>query len=291
MIELGPDEALTYSPEWMKVLIVSHGGQRLHRDGRRSGARAPRRPRRRARGPCPAARGRPRSSAAAGGALGQLVRSSARRTRAGRGRSSASPTSSVSGSSSRSACASTRPIPSPPGESTSTARRRADRDERAAAGRDPLPGPGHRPHGRAASRARSGPAAPLRRRRDRVRREHADGGDLHRRPTAACRRHDPVVACRSSLAGQIVRGLELTLEDGRIVDVDAETGRGRRPRRARDGREARPVSASSRSSPATLASGRPGSRSSTRSSTRTRPATSPTAWVSPTRSRASPARR
>ena len=77
------------------------------------------------------------------------------------------------------------------------------------------------------------------------------------------------------LQGQIVRGLELTLEGGRIVNADAEQGADVvRGELSTD--EAR-VSASSRSSRTSLASGRPGSRSSTRCSTRTRPATSPTA--------------
>ena len=59
--------------------------------------------------------------------------------------------------------------------------------------------------------------------RHRLRREHADRGDLHdSRPGRAegtIRSSMPL-----SLGGQLIRGLEFTFEDGRIVDVDAETG-------------------------------------------------------------------
>ena len=58
---------------------------------------------------------------------------------------------------------------------------------------------------------------------DRVRREHAHRGGVHDARPPPRRGHDPLEhAARPG--GQVVRGLELTFEDGRIVNVEAETG-------------------------------------------------------------------
>ena len=93
-----------------------------------------------------------------------------------------------------------------------------------------------------------------------------------------------------ALLGDIVEGLQLTVRDGKIVDVQADKGadvvRGQLGER-----RARRVLRRARSRRRHVARRRDGtSRSSTRSSTRTRRVTSPTASGSPRSSTASPAR-
>ena len=63
MIELGPDDALTHTPDWMKTRYGSIARSRDDRHDRRPRARAPLRPRRRARRPRADARSSPSSSA------------------------------------------------------------------------------------------------------------------------------------------------------------------------------------------------------------------------------------
>ena len=111
-----------------------------------------------------------------------------------------------------------------------------------------------------------------------------------RRPTP--RRAEGTIRSTQPLAllGDVVEGLELTVKDGKIVDVRG--GQWRRPR-ARPARERRARRVLRRARPRRRrprASARRASRSSTRSSTRTRPATSPTASASRRSSKASPTR-
>ena len=88
--------------------------------------------------------------------------------------------------------------------------------------------------------------------------------------------------------GQIVRGLELTFEDGPGRQRRGRDRRGARPQPLRDDRERRPARRGRARHEASRASARPGRSSTTRSSTRTRPATSRTARASPSSSTASP---
>ena len=117
MIELGPDEALTHSPEWMKMLYTAMEGEAQlwttgdpepelmnDLDGERVG--------------------RARMKEVIEIIRDQMVERSSTgpasptRTKAGRGRSTASPTSSASGRRSRSARGSTRPTPCRRGATT-----------------------------------------------------------------------------------------------------------------------------------------------------------------------------
>ena len=153
MIELGPDEALTYSPEWLKnvrrrrcagnAMIATTGDPEpellADLDGERVGRAVPQEI---VADPACSRSPRTPSTGAA----------SARRPRAGRSRSSASPTSSGSGRRSPSACGSTSRIRSRPGASTSRgSTQRTAQPQRAPRRRAPLPRPRHRPHRRAAA--------------------------------------------------------------------------------------------------------------------------------------------
>ena len=84
-------------------------------------------------------------------------------------------------------------------------------------------GPGHRPHGRAPRPGALDERALPDGRGHRVRPEHADRRGLHH---TRLRRADGVVSASRplALAGDVVDGLRLTFESGRIVDVQAEHG-------------------------------------------------------------------
>ena len=280
MIELGPDEALTYSPEWLKTFFRSMSGNAMLATTRRSRAGAARRPRRRAGGPGGAARGRADPDAADQREQRQLVRSrrserglgeaglrrAGRRAAVGEGRVLHAPRRARSG---RGLARSHRPAQG--------AGRGA---ERPSSGCSSVPRPRHRPHGRAA------PGSALARRRqrhvdgDHIRREHADRGSLHVARRGAHRGDDSLIdaACarRADRARPRADVRERAGRQGR--------GRDRRgARRAATSRRSRTPTGwgRSRSSRRSRASARPGRSSTTRCSTRTRPATSRTAPVSP----------
>ena len=156
--------------------------------------------------------------------------------------------------------------------------------------RDPLPGPRHGLHHRPARPRALDVGAVPHGVRDRVRPQHADRRDLHDTRLPPRRGHDPFEpsarARRRRHRGPPAR----RFEDGRIVDVQADKGADIvRGQLATDENAAR-TSVSSRSSTGRRGSGRPRRRSSTRSTTRTRRATSPTASGSPRSSTAIPAR-
>ena len=223
MIELGPDDALTYSPEWRKARERETAGNALlgttgdpepellaDLDGDRVGACGPARDRR----DPPATAPRPER---------QLVRGRRAERGLGAARSWASPTSSGCGSSLRSASGSTSPIPWPRGASTST-------DSTRAPLRSPSSGP---TRSGIAARERTSPSGSCRARTGAAPVSAPPGGSTTSRtcrprrssplPTRAAPRGLCARACRSASPGSS-SGPRAHFEEGRIVRVEAETG-------------------------------------------------------------------
>ena len=223
MIELGPDEALTHTPEWLQTSARGLRRERVHRDDGRSRARPAQRPRRRARRQRPhegAERDHPR----------QMVAREINWT--GVAYPNAGWAEQVFGEPDverlwQAVATCTRLDESDPvaawRDAHGAPRGACGAAERAPLRRAPLPRPRHRLHDRpAAGCAWMSALFRTAKGREYVA-EHADRGDLH---DAGCRRAEGTISSTLPLAllGDVVEGLKLTVKDGRITNVEASHG-------------------------------------------------------------------